>query len=98
MRICYKKMRLLKVFAYNYLENYEKQVRFMTILKELIAEREWEYLNEDAGEREEDTETNETEVIEENKTGTWISTHEEPEIDIYAGMEHTSYQTSKKRL
>ncbi len=82
-----------RTFAYNYLENYEKQVHFMTILKEFIVEREWEYIHEDAGENEDPD--GDTLPEESNIVSTTHSTHEEPEVDIFDGVENTTCKSSK---
>lgn len=74
-----KKDAFTRTFAYNYVENYEKQLKFMSSLKELIVQREWEYLNEDAGERD-DVENN---IATNNKNDTsTVSSHVNTEVDI----------------
>lgn len=85
-----KKTAFTKLMAHNYLENYEKQIHFMSILKELIREKEWDYVNENAGKIETIEESQE-----DNKTSI-ISTHENtpPEIDMDAKIETTSKGTT----
>ena len=73
-----KKDAFTRVFAFNYLENYEKQIHFLSVLKELIVEHEWEYLNEDAGERDVEVQEEHVSNIESSKD----STHENTEVDI----------------
>lgn len=87
-------------FAYNYLENYEKQVHFLTILKELIIEKNWEYINEDAGELDNANNANTADNVNENvKSASSIdSTIEEPAIDIYDGLQASTCNTSKKTV
>jgi len=96
-----KKDAFTRVFAHNYLENYEKQIHFMSVLKEMIVEKEWDYVNENAGESI-DTETDPDPDLVEQKSNiqTLDSTHEntELEINIYEGLEKTSYGSSGKTI
>jgi hypothetical protein len=100
-----------RTFAHNYLENYEKMVRFLPQLKELIVKNGWEYLNEDAGEYDSDhdgdvvnnkntdknTDKNTKNVHMNNDINTSKTSHTEPSINVYEGIEKlTSCGTSRK--
>jgi hypothetical protein len=96
-KLVVKKDAFTRTFAHNYIENYEKQVNFLSILKEMIIERDYEYINEDAGEKE--TDNHLTEICkgkESEISGESICENSEPDININEELAISTYKTTKK--
>ncbi len=92
-----KKDAFTRTFAHNYLENYEKNVRFLSVLKELICGNRWRYYIENSNGVTDETAT-EQDDDKENDNNTATSSCEItsiPEIYPDEGMEGTVGNTTK---
>ena len=85
LRLTVTKNPFTRVFAHNFIENYEKRVGFMPKFKEILAEKEHDYLNED-------------EIIEETNTTELADSVEQPNLNPFDCSETTGTSASKSTV
>jgi hypothetical protein len=89
-----KKNVFTKVFAYNKLEEYLKDIKFIGILKELITIKGDIYIDDDVGGAEEEVKDDE-EIQSKKDSGTLSEYIEEPLIDIPKTLDQSTVVTQK---
>ncbi len=93
-----KKDAFTRTFAHNYIENYEKTVRFLPILKEMIRENNWKYSIDNGNDKIKKEITDDEKEDDDNETDNDDSVSESsniPEICPEEGMEITIGNTTK---